>query len=77
VLVPIFVGGGFLFGLLVGRWSALLGAIVVGLVVGLTEEIELSGALFGLLVGLIALGGIATGVALRRYFLMPAGVDRQ
>jgi hypothetical protein len=77
VLVLIFVGGGFLFGLLVGRWWALLGAIVVGLVVGLTEEIELSGAFFGLLVGLIALGGIATGVVLRRYFLTPAGVNQK
>jgi drug/metabolite transporter (DMT)-like permease len=67
MLVVIFAGGGFLFGLLVGRRWACIAAILVGVVVGLTEEAEISGALYGLLAGLLALAGIACGLALRRF----------
>ena len=69
MLELIFAGGGFLLGLAVGRWWALGGAVAAGLAIGLTEEAEISGALFGLIGGLLALVGIAGGVAVRRHAL--------
>jgi hypothetical protein len=69
VLELIFAGGGFLLGLVVGRWWIRLAAIPVGVPIGLIEETEISGALFGLLAGLLSLAGIACGVALRRRVL--------
>jgi hypothetical protein len=52
VLELIFAGGGFLLGLLLGRWWALVGAVAAGIAIGLTEEAEIPGALYGLLAGL-------------------------
>lgn len=69
MLVLIFAGGGFLLGLIVGRWWIRFAAIAVGLGMGLTEETEIAGALYGLMAGLLALGGISLGVALRRHVL--------
>jgi hypothetical protein len=68
LLVAIFAGGGLVLGLIVGRWWALLGAVGVGLWIGLWEEVEIPGWFFGLLAGGLALVGIGVGVLLRRQF---------
>jgi hypothetical protein len=41
--VVVFAGGGFLLGLIIGRWWALAAAVGVGLWLGLTQEIEIPG----------------------------------
>jgi hypothetical protein len=65
VLELIFAGGGFLLGLLVGRWWALAAAPLTGLFIGLWEKVEIPGWLYGLLAGGLVAIGIALGVALR------------
>ena len=65
-LVVVFAGGGFLLGLLVGRWWALAGAAAAGIWIALWEEVEIPGWLYGLLAGGLAGLGVAVGVFLRR-----------
>jgi hypothetical protein len=65
-LVAIFAGGGLLVGLLVGRWWALLAAVGVGIWIGVWEEVEIPGWLYGLAASLFVAGGIALGVFIRR-----------
>jgi hypothetical protein len=66
MLVLIFGGGGLLLGLLLGRWWALAGAIAAGIWIGIVEEVEIPGWLYGLLGGGLAALGIALGVFLRQ-----------
>ena len=66
MVVPALIAAGLVFGAVVGRWSSLLGAVVIGLLVGLVSEVEVSSTLLGLASGVIAVFAIATGVALRR-----------
>jgi hypothetical protein len=66
MLVLIFGGAGLVLGLLLGRWWALAGAIAAGLWIGIAEEVEIPGWLYGLLGGGLAALGIALGVVLRR-----------
>ena len=66
VLVPVLLAAGFIVGLALGRWSALIGAVVVGIAVGVTSEVEVSPIVLGVGYGLVSAFAIAMGVALRR-----------
>jgi hypothetical protein len=66
VLVPVLLAAGFIVGLALGRWSALIGAVVVGIAVGVTSEVEISPIVLGMGYGLVSAFAIAMGVALRR-----------
>jgi hypothetical protein len=68
VVVPVILAAGFVFGLALGKWWALVGAIVVGIAVGLTSEVEVSPVVLGVGYGFVAAFAIAPGVALRRAF---------
>jgi small basic protein len=54
------------FGAVVGRWWALLGAVVVGIVVGFVADVEVPSTVLALGYGAVAALAIALGVALRR-----------
>jgi hypothetical protein len=60
------LAAGFIVGLALGRWWALIGAVVVGIAVGLTSEVEVSPIVLGVGYGLVSAFAIAMGVALRR-----------
>jgi hypothetical protein len=66
MVVPALIAAGLVFGAVVGSWWSLLGAVVIGLLVGLVSQVEISSTLFGLASGVIAGFAIALGVALRR-----------
>jgi hypothetical protein len=63
--------GGFVLGLVLGRWWALLVTVGLGLWVGLTEEVEVSGSYLGLAYAGVSGLGIVLGIALRRLVLAP------
>ena len=65
-----------MLGLLVGRWWAVAAAVGVGLWIGIAEEVEIPGWLYGLIAGLIAAGGIIVGVFLRRRLLRSRSLPR-
>jgi small basic protein len=54
------------FGAVVGRWWALLGAVVIGIVVGFVADVEVPSTVLALGYGAVAALAIALGVALRR-----------
>jgi hypothetical protein len=54
------------FGAVVGRWWALLGAVVIGIVVGFVADVEVSSIVLAPGYGAVAAFAIAIGVALRR-----------
>lgn len=60
------VVGGFVFGLVVGRWWALIGAAGLGIWVALVTEVEVPHAFLGVGYSALAGAGIAAGVALQR-----------
>jgi hypothetical protein len=62
----VLIVGGLVFGLVLGRWWALLASVGLGLWVGLTEEIEVSGSYLGLVYAAISGLGIVLGIVLRR-----------
>jgi hypothetical protein len=62
----VLLAGGFVLGLVLGRWWALLASAALGLWVGLTEEVEVSGSYLGLVYAAISGLGITLGVLLRR-----------
>jgi hypothetical protein len=66
MVVPALIAAGLVFGAVVGRWWSLLGAVVIGLLVGLVSEVEVSGTVLGFASGVVAACAIAIGVALRR-----------
>jgi hypothetical protein len=66
MVVPALIAAGLVFGAVVGSWWSLLGAVVIGLLVGLVAEVEVSSIVLGLASGVVAAFAIAIGVALRR-----------
>jgi hypothetical protein len=66
MVVPALIAAGLVFGAVVGRWWSLLGAVVIGLLVGLFFEVEVSRTLLGVASGVVAAVAIAIGVTLRR-----------
>ena len=62
----VLIVAGFLLGIALGRWWALLAALALGLWVGMTEEVEVPGSVIGVYVGGPAALGIASGVVMRR-----------
>jgi hypothetical protein len=66
VVVPVLLAAGFVVGLALGRWWALIGAVVVGIGVGFTSEVEVSPIVLAVGFGLVSAFVIALGVALRR-----------
>jgi hypothetical protein len=66
VVVSVLLAAGFIVGLALGRWWALIGAVVVGIVVVFTSEVEVSPIVLGVGYGLVSALAIAMGVALRR-----------
>jgi hypothetical protein len=68
MVVPVLLAAGFVFGLALGRWWALLAALVVGDAIALTAEVEVSPVYLGVGYGLVSAFAIALGVAVRRAF---------
>lgn len=68
MIIPALLAAGFVFGLILSRWWALVGAIVVGITVGLTSEVEVSPMVLAVGYGCVSAFAIAIGVALRRVF---------
>jgi hypothetical protein len=66
VVVSVLLAAGFIVGLALGRWWALIGAVVIGIAVGFTSEVEVSPIVLGVGYGLVSAFAIAMGVALRR-----------
>jgi hypothetical protein len=66
IVVPVLLVGGFVVGLVVGRWWVLLLAAGIGLWIGVSEEVEVPGWYLG--TGYAAVSGfaMALGVLLRR-----------
>lgn len=69
MVVPALLAAGFVFGLVLGKWWALVGAVVVGAAIGLNSEVdEVSPLFLGVGYGFVSAFAIALGVALRRAF---------
>jgi hypothetical protein len=68
MVVPVLLAAGFVSGLALGNWWALLAAVVVGIAITLTAEVEVSPLVLGVGYGLVSAFAIALGVALRRAF---------
>jgi hypothetical protein len=66
VLYLALVGGGFVLGLVVGRWWLLVLPAGLGLWVGLTEEIEIPGWFLGAAYAALSAAGVGLGVLARR-----------
>ena len=66
MVAPALIAAGLVFGAVVGRWWSLLGAVVIGVPVGLVAEVEVPSAVLGLASAVVAAFAIAIGVALRR-----------
>ena len=60
------IGIGFVLGLLVGRWWALVAAAGLGLWAGLSEELELDGWFLGAVYAILPAVGITAGILARR-----------
>ena len=60
------IAGGFILGLLVGRWWALTAALGFGVWVAIASEVEVPGWFLGLWYAAIGCAGISTGIAVRR-----------
>ena len=73
MLLPALIVIGFIFGLAVGRWWALLASLALGVWIGLAEEVEVPGVILGLGYGLVSASGIAVGVVVRRQARRPHG----
>ena len=58
--------GGFLVGILFGRWWALLVAVGTGVWIALVEEVDLPGWVIGGGYAVVVGAGIALGVAARK-----------
>jgi hypothetical protein len=67
MLVGALVGGGFLLGLILGRWWALIAAAAVGVLAAVFEEIELEGWFLGLMYAVLAAVGISIGILTRHF----------
>jgi hypothetical protein len=67
MLVPILIAGGFLLGLIVGRWWALAAPVGVGAWVVVVSEVEVSAWFLGFAYGGVAAVSVAAGVLLRRF----------
>jgi hypothetical protein len=68
----VLIAAGFVLGIAIGRWWALLAAFAFGLWAGTTEEVEVSGWLIGVGYGGLAGVGVASGVGVRRMLNRPA-----
>jgi hypothetical protein len=66
VVEAVVFGGGFLMGLLVGRWWALLAAVGFGVWIAATVHVEVPAWFLGMGCAAIAGVGIAGGVGARR-----------
>ena len=66
VLTAFLLLGGFLVGLVIGRWWALLAAVVVGLWITAVTEVEVPHSVLGVGYAAISEVGIAAGLAVRR-----------
>lgn len=72
MLPLVLIVAGFVLGIAIGRWWALLAALAFGLWAGTTEEVEVSGWVIGVGYGGPAGVGIAAGVGFRRVLNRPA-----
>jgi hypothetical protein len=68
VVYVILIGAGFLLGLAIGRWWAILAGVAVGVWAGAESEVdEVSPEFLGTAIGLILCVSIGAGVAARRW----------
>jgi hypothetical protein len=71
ILVAVLIGAGFVLGIVLGRWWALLASLGLGAWIGVTSELDVHwwlGAVYAAYSGL----GIAAGVLFRRYVAKPS-----
>ena len=66
MLEAVLIGVGFILGLLVGRWWALVAPVGFGVWVTIVSEVEVPGWFLGLAYGVIGCVGVGLGVAARR-----------
>lgn len=66
MLPLILIAAGFVLGVAVGRWWALLASVAFGIWIGATEEVEVSGWVIGVGYGGLAAIGTAFGLLVRR-----------
>lgn len=66
MLYLVLVGGGFVAGLLVRRWWALVLPAGLGIWIGLSEEIEVPGWFLGLVYGALGAAGVGLGILVGR-----------
>ena len=69
VLYAVFVFGGFILGLIVGRWWALAAAAALGAWIAVNTEVEIPHWILGAWYAALSAAGIAAGVAIRRRVL--------
>ena len=68
------IGVGFVIGLIVGRWWALLAGVAFAFWIGATTDVdEVPPWFLALGFGVVAVGAIAAGVAVRRGFQRDPG----
>jgi hypothetical protein len=67
----VLIVGGLVFGLVFGRWWALLVPAGLALWIGLTEEVEVSGWYLGFAYAAVSGLGVVLGIALRRLVFAP------
>src|SRR5262249_17175012 len=66
IVIPALIVGGFLLGLGLGRWWALVGSAAVGISFGIWSEVEIPGWYYGFASAAVAGASIGAGVLLRR-----------
>ena len=66
IVIPALIVGGFVLGVGVGRWWALVGSAAVGVYFAIWSEVEIPGWYYGLASAAVAGVSIAVGVLSRR-----------
>jgi hypothetical protein len=66
VVEAVLLVGGFLVGLMVGRWWALIAALAVGAWIAAVSEVEVPSLYLGVVYAVLSGLGIAAGISLRR-----------
>ena len=67
MVLPALIGGGFVLGLIVGRWWSLAAAAAVGVWLGLWSEVdEVPSWYYGIASAVVASASISAGILVRR-----------
>lgn len=66
IVIPALLVGGFVLGMSLGRWWALIGAVAVGIYFGIWSEVEVPGWYYGLASAFVTGASTTVGVLVRR-----------